>query len=307
MCRLGPWAGAWCHRPRDGVRRRERLEWAEISAKMGHLPDGTALAVGLAMNQLRRSPFLFLFALASSMTVACGDDGGSSGTGGGGGGSSEVAAGDACDAADDTVECVAPSGNASTRSCVDDGQGNLAWSECPEPSSSSTTPLVVSFGAPVSFVASIGDFALDPLTSVSTDWVAAETPWLALDRNGNGRIDDGGELFGSATVLASGGFAPNGFVALGELDANGDGRISPADPAFARLLLWSDRDGDRVSQADELVTVDAAALHAIELAFERAPACDARGNCAIERATMRYGSAGSERTGAVIDVHLRHR
>jgi hypothetical protein len=259
------------------------------------------------MNHPSRSPFPLLLALASTMTVACGDDGGSSGTGGGGGGSSEVAAGDACEAADDTIECVAPSGNASTRSCVDDGQGNLAWSECPEPSSSSTTPLVVSFGAPVSFVASIGDFAIDPRASVSTDWVAAETPWLALDRNGNGRIDDGGELFGSATVLASGAFASNGFVALAELDANHDGRLTPADPAFARLLLWSDHNGDRVSQPDELMTVDAAALHVIDLAFERSPACDARGNCAVERATMRYGSAGVERTGAVIDVHLRHR
>jgi hypothetical protein len=68
-----------------------------------------------------------------------------------------------------------------------------------------------------------GELRPDGTMSVITDWPTSTTPWLALDRNGNGRIDDGGELFGSATLLRSGEPASNGFVALRELDSN-DGR-----------------------------------------------------------------------------------
>ena len=74
-------------------------------------------------------------------------------------------------------------------------------------------------------------------STVDNDWVGAETPWLALDRNGNGLIDDGRELFGSMTELPDGRRAPNGFAALAALDDDGDGRITARDAAFARLLV----------------------------------------------------------------------
>ena len=65
----------------------------------------------------------------------------------------------------------------------------------------------------------------------SYDWPMANTPWLALDRDGNGAIEDGSELFGSGTRLASGARARNGFEALRELDSNGDGVVSHETPA----------------------------------------------------------------------------
>lgn len=55
--------------------------------------------------------------------------------------------------------------------------------------------------------------------------------FLALDRNGNGRIDNGRELFGDQ------GGAANGFEALREFDHNADGRIDARDPVFDRLQL----------------------------------------------------------------------
>lgn len=54
-----------------------------------------------------------------------------------------------------------------------------------------------------------------------TGWVSADDAMLVLDRNNNGTIDNGRELFGDNTQLANGRFAADGFAALAELDING--------------------------------------------------------------------------------------
>jgi hypothetical protein len=53
-----------------------------------------------------------------------------------------------------------------------------------------------------------------------TGWVGSGDAILVRDLNGNGQIDDGGELFGDNTILASGQKAANGFEALAELDSS---------------------------------------------------------------------------------------
>lgn len=80
----------------------------------------------------------------------------------------------------------------------------------------------------------------------------ADIAFLAFDRNANGSIDNGAELFGSATVLASGRRAKQGFEAVAELDANGDGVLSPLDPLWTALVLWTDRNHDGTSAPGEL-------------------------------------------------------
>lgn len=184
--------------------------------------------------------------------------------------------------------------------CVTQWDDHQFWGPC-------STPLVLSFdGAPVEYLTDREHaFDLSGIRSEVTDWPTARTPWLALDRDGNGRIDDGGELFGSMTVLSSGRRAPHGFAALRELDADGDGKITPADTGFSRLLVWSDRDGDRRSSADELVPASAWELLSIDLDYTADCRCDARGNCEVERAAFRFRDAtGAVRTGTVVDVHL---
>lgn len=180
----------------------------------------------------------------------------------------------------------------------------------PEGGEESITPIVLAFaGESVKFNTAVtASFDLTGTMSVVTDWPTSTTPWLALDRNGNGKIDDGGELFGSATLLASGEAAANGFVALRELDSNLDGRVDAADEQWDRILVWSDVNSDRVSTVNELRTAAQREVVAIELGYTVEHRCDARGNCEVERAGFVYRDGGGrELRGAAIDVHLRLR
>ena len=89
-------------------------------------------------------------------------------------------------------------------------------------------------------------------TKLNTGWIAGGDGLLALDRNGDGIINDGSELFGSGTTLANGKRAADGYAAMAELDTNGDGTIDVKDGKFAELRVWVDGNADGVSQADEL-------------------------------------------------------
>lgn len=173
-------------------------------------------------------------------------------------------------------------------------------------------PLAVSFdGAPIELGPTPAhDFDLRGSTSCAeADWPSPTTPWLVFDRDGNGTIDDGRELFGTGTRLPGGELASNGFAALAPLDANADRRITAEDPAWRSLQLWSDHDADRRSDPTELTSLDDAGILALDLDFESSPRCDARGNCEIERAPMSWTKAGDRepRQGALVDIHLRCR
>jgi hypothetical protein len=92
-----------------------------------------------------------------------------------------------------------------------------------------------------------------------TAWAASDDGMLVWDRNGNGLIDSGAELFGDETVLTNGPNAgkkaANGFVALAELDSNADGKFDLSDAQYASLRIWRDMNQDGISQADELQTL----------------------------------------------------
>lgn len=118
--------------------------------------------------------------------------------------------------------------------------------------------------------------------------------------DGNGRIDDGSELFGSNTRLGSA-VAKHGFEALAQLDGNADGLLDARDPLFGAVLVWRDSNGDRRSQPLELTTLAQNKVTSISLDFSDQPRCDARGNCERQRATF----AWSGRRGAVVDVYLK--
>ncbi len=128
-------------------------------------------------------------------------------------------------------------------------------------------------------------------------WTNRGEGMLALDRNGNGAIDDGGELFGDATLLADGTRAANGYLALAELDSwlfggNGDGVIDATDAAFGTLLLWTDTDHSGTSKPGELQTFEQAGILRIGLQYRTSHRVDRYGN------EFRYlGHAWQERRG----------
>ncbi|MBW2458384.1 MAG: hypothetical protein JRI68_28030 [Deltaproteobacteria bacterium] len=88
----------------------------------------------------------------------------------------------------------------------------------------------------------------------NTSWIKGDDGLLTLDRNGNGTIDDGSELFGAGTEV-NGRVGCDGFAALTPLDTNGNGRIDGQDTRFGDLRVWRDENGDGLSQPTELCSL----------------------------------------------------
>ena len=174
----------------------------------------------------------------------------------------------------------------------------------------SNTPLVLRFDdAPVLYSTYTGDDAIAAFSvggneCTSSDWPTAATPWLALDRDGNGKIEGGAELFGSGTMLSSGYHAQQGFEALSELDDNHDGKVDAKDANFSQLLLWADHDGDRRSDAGELSKLSDNQVQSLSVEYDSEVSCDERGNCGRERAGFEFSAQGASRVGEIVDVYL---
>jgi hypothetical protein len=159
---------------------------------------------------------------------------------------------------------------------------NKAVAEIRESGMCGGSPLVLDLDGDGVQLSTLADGAQFDLFSTGhpqrSAWLSGGDGLLVMDRNHNGLIDDGSELFGEASFNQS---WSDGFAALAQLDSNGDGKVDADDPAFGELHVWIDRDHDGRGTSDEWLSLRQAGVQALSTGYSRVlsrNAGDGRGN-----------------------------
>ena len=126
----------------------------------------------------------------------------------------------------------------------------------------------------------------------ATGWISKDDAFLAYDRNGNGKIDNGNELFGDKTVSVgaygyTGETAKNGFEALKEFDFNNDNIIDEKDKDFDKLLLWQDLNTNGLTEEGELKSLKEHNVKSIDLRYKETQ-IDNNGNLIKQTSTVTF-------------------
>ena len=98
-----------------------------------------------------------------------------------------------------------------------------------------------------------------------TEWIENEDGLLIRDLNGNGKVDNAGELIGENQLLSNGKLSKNGLEVLQDLDTNKDGYLDKNDLAYSELLVWRDLNGNGKVDDKELSTLDELGIDKLKL------------------------------------------
>lgn len=167
---------------------------------------------------------------------------------------------------------------------LESGESDMSWD-------ATITPIVIDLGGDGIKTVARADFqgSFDLLGNgegIKSGWISGEDGFLAIDSNQNGRIDNISELFGGVEK-------GSGFAKLASFDSNGDGVVDAHDERFAELRIWRDANGNGVTDAGELLGMDAAGVASLTVHFNELPFLDANNNLHLERssATLADGKA----------------
>ncbi|WP_165091006.1 calcium-binding protein [Neisseria yangbaofengii] len=143
----------------------------------------------------------------------------------------------------------------------------------------------------------------------STGWISADDGLLVIDRNSDGLINNGGELFGDGTVLKDGSNAAHGYAVLAEFDTNSDGKVDAQDADFAKLKVWRDLNQDGVSQEGELFTLAELNIQSLDVAYQDVDTCLGNGNILAQKGSYPLTGGMNRKTGNFLPVvdHLHSR
>lgn len=128
--------------------------------------------------------------------------------------------------------------------------------------------------------------------------IGSKAYFLVLDKNRNGVVDDGSELFGDRD-----GFE-NGFKNLASYDLNKNGVIDKKDPIFSKLKLWYDKNADGITQKGELKTLAEMGVESIQLNYIQETKMFGERAEYREKSTFGFRKSGKKAKGKIIDIWL---
>ncbi|QBE66791.1 SdrD B-like domain-containing protein [Pseudoduganella lutea] len=156
------------------------------------------------------------------------------------------------------------------------GENDMSWD-------AAITPIAIDLNGDGIHTIARADFGgsfdlLGTGNAIKSGWLSSSDAFLAIDANGNGSIDDIGELFGGASK-------GSGFAKLASFDSNGDGFVTADDAQFGALTLWQDANSNGITDAGELISLAQAGVTSLAVSFEELPFLDANGNLHLERSS----------------------